>query len=355
MAVPVGGGLQELASGVDALYLSGMAAIPGALIERLEKVRSWAQEIGRPVPFQFGGEEVWVAGHNFGKYRYCIKHEHGQVGLTPRQKLPAIRVQPRAEFLHGYGAASATVWFRELLQAECGPVRLAVSRIDLHADFQGWMLTADDRHKFVCRATCLTTYEAGTAFNGLQFGKRGSGTVSARIYDKTQESAKSGAAYWPEIWGSRYDPDRPVLRVELEIGRAALRQYRLDAPEEVLAATGALWVDLTTGWLSLRVPTNDQTRSRWPLAAEWEAVRRARISDGAFGIERTYGGKRRGELQNLAPMVVGFLANVAALAGSERLEEALPHISRLVHSYCRQTGVSFEDRVAEKSQDYLLP
>ena len=347
-------GLVELASGVDALYLSGKAVLPGALLEDLQAARSQAEEAERPIPWGFGGQEWQVAQHGFGKYRDCLRHRFGQIGLTPSRHLPAITVQPRAEFLHGYGPAGVTVWFRDLLESACGPVRLSVSRLDLHADFQGWDLDGDDRHNFVCRASCLRTFEESDSFNGLQFGSRGSGTVVARIYDKTEESAKSGAAYWPEIWGPRLDPDRPVLRVEFQIAREALRQYRLDAPEEVLAATGSLWVDLTRGWLSFRIPSADQTKSRWAVAPEWEAVQRATIGDDSWGIKRTYDGKRRGELTNLAPALVGYLSNVAALTESQTWEDALPHVSRLLRWYGHESGVSFEERIKLKEREYLL-
>lgn len=350
-----GNQLVELASGVDALYLSGRAALPSGLLERLEEVRGAAVESGSPERVEFGGQEVWVAPHAWGKYRYCLRHSHGQIGLTPSKALPPVRAQPRAEFLHGFGAAGAVVWFRELLESECGPVRLSVSRIDLHADFQGWRLNGDERHRFVCRAECLATFEAGSEFNGLVFGKRTSGTITARIYDKTVESAKSGSAYWPEIWGPLHDPDQPVLRVEFEVGRAALREYGLDAPEEVLAASGALWADLTSSWLSFRVPTADQTRARWPISREWETVRRATIADDAFGIERTYDGKRRGELELIARGLVGYVSSTAALTRSSTLEETLPRVAHLVRWYCGKSSLSFETRVAEKEREYLLP
>lgn len=232
-------------------------------------------------------------------------------------------MQPRAEFLHGIGPAEVVQWFRSILEAECGPVQLTTSRVDLHADFQGWALSGNDRGRFVCRAKDLATYEEGDAFNGLQFGKRGSQTVSARIYNKTVESAKRGTAYWRDIWGSDYIDGIPVLRVEFEIGRDALRQYGLDTPEDVLAATGALWVSLTGSWLSYRIPTSNGTKSRWPVAPEWEDVCRAMIVDGAFGIERMYAGKRRGELQNLADGLVGYLSSFAALTNCNSFDEVL--------------------------------
>jgi hypothetical protein len=207
----------------------------------------------------------------------------------------------------------------------------------------------------VCRASDLATYEASEDFNGFQFGKRASNTVAARIYDKTAEILKSGSAYWFDIWGSTFEPDLPVLRIEFEIGRLALGQYGLETPEEVLAATGALWVNLTNGWLSFRTPAPDGTKSRWPMAPEWLQVCRARIADGSYGIERMYRGKCRGELEKLAPALVRYLANVAALTGSDNFEISLPDLRRLLRWYERTSGVSFEQRAARKRIEYALP
>ena len=49
------------------------------------------------------------------------------------------------------------------------------------------------RKRFVCRAADLGTFEANGTLNGLQFGKRSSGTVDARLYNKTIEIVSSGA------------------------------------------------------------------------------------------------------------------------------------------------------------------
>ncbi|MAT04282.1 MAG: hypothetical protein CL424_04465, partial [Acidimicrobiaceae bacterium] len=38
----------------------------------------------------------------------------------------------------------------------------------------------------------------------------------ARIYDKTNEIAGNGHDWWHEVWGTAFDPDRTVLRVEFE-------------------------------------------------------------------------------------------------------------------------------------------
>jgi hypothetical protein len=64
----------------------------------------------------------------------------------------------------------------------------------------------------------------------------------------------------------RYVPGTPVHRLKLEIGRQGLTEFDLDIPAQVLAAAGDLWTYATGQWLTHRSPTDDQTRSRWPLS-----------------------------------------------------------------------------------------
>ena len=94
------------------------------------------------------------------------------------------------------------------------------------------------------------TYEDDEHFNGFIFGKRDTGTFSARIYDKTIRAEQNGEGYWPMIWGESFDPAKPVLRVEFEINRSGLHQFGLSSTEDVLDAAGALWQYLTAEWLT---------------------------------------------------------------------------------------------------------
>ena len=271
-------GVVELTSGVDALYLSGRAALSDDFLARLDALRRIADEQEGPVNLVLGGLEMQMQPRKWGLYRYCVDHPYARFGFSPKQRIPAIRVQPRAEFLHGAGVEEVVEWARHLLESECGAVHLQVARIDLFADFQGWNISGDQRHEFLCRADARNLFETAQEFNGLKIGKRESGTISVRLYDKTVESAKTGTAYWKELWGEAYDPALPVLRVEFELHREVLRQFGVSTPEEVLGATGSMWHYLTHEWLTHRVPTDDETRSRWPLSEPWQGVQRARIA-----------------------------------------------------------------------------
>src|SRR5664280_2331154 len=121
--------LNEVASGVDALYLSGRASLPDDLLARLESARTLANDLEGSPPFQFGTLEMLMAPHAWGKHRYCLTHPYGRIGITPSLNLPAFRIQPRAEFLHGVGPRPAVQGFRDLIEDECGIVKLQVSRV----------------------------------------------------------------------------------------------------------------------------------------------------------------------------------------------------------------------------------
>jgi hypothetical protein len=293
-----------------------------------------------------GGVDFDVAPHAFLRYRYSLDHPYGRIGITTSDSLPAIRVQPRTEFLQGSGPRTALEWFREVLEGACGPVLLTVNRFDLFGDFQGWHLTGDSRHDFICRAKSRYTYEEDGEFTGFVFGRRESGTVLARIYDKALYSTKTGDGFWKMIWGEAYDLEQPVIRVESEIGRQGLREYGISSPEEALNSAGALWGSLTRDWLSQRVPSDDQTRSRWPVSAAWEQIRLARIGEDDWGIKRMYLGKRRGTVENLMPGMAGYLASFGACAEAGTLEEMLPFLKEQLNQYARNTGIDLTERIA---------
>lgn len=129
--------LRELASGIDALYLSGRADLPYWLVNALERARTEAEASRHATPIWLGHEQFGVAPRSFGRYRFCLVHPYAQIGVSPSTQSPAFRIQFRSEFLHGAGVGVAIAWLRDQLESVCGPVELMVSRIDLHADWQG--------------------------------------------------------------------------------------------------------------------------------------------------------------------------------------------------------------------------
>ena len=85
------GELRELASGIDALYLSGRAELPKRLLARLEHCRAWAVEAKRPAPCEIGDRIFGIAPHGLGKYRFCLDHEIARISFSTSRHLPTVR------------------------------------------------------------------------------------------------------------------------------------------------------------------------------------------------------------------------------------------------------------------------
>ena len=114
-------GLRELASGVDALYLSARAELPKHFVAHLEDCREWAAEAKRPAPCEIGDPTFGIAAHGWGKYRFCLDHQMARIGFSTSRHLPTVRVQPRSEFLHAVGPEAAVRALQRLLGAGAGP------------------------------------------------------------------------------------------------------------------------------------------------------------------------------------------------------------------------------------------
>jgi hypothetical protein len=271
--------------------------------------------------------------------------------LSARPDLPTVRIQPRAEFLHSIGPEAVVSSLQETLGPQLGQLHFGVSRVDLFSDWQGWSLTLVNAHRFVCRADARRTYETGGILTGFEFGTRKTKTFSARLYDKTADIAAKGNEWWHEVWGDRYVAGVPVHRLEFEIGRQGLTEFDLDTPAQVLAAAGDLWTYATEQWLTHRSPTGDRTRSRWPLSPQWRAVQGATLCHEPVGIERLRSSRRTSSVAKLLPGLTGYLASLGALIGTEGIDDTVATVGHHLHNYEVISRTPFADRIERRRSE----
>lgn len=342
--------MRIVASGVDALYLSGLVdELPRDLVVGMESARDRAGHEDGAVEYILGGMPMAMHSGPFGRYRYRLEHENALIGFTESRNLPAVRVQFRARFLHAVGVDLALQWLYLVMEGAGLEAVWQVSRVDLFADVQGWPLTAEDRRSFVARADKRRLYEEGDDLTGLQWGV--GGAVMSRIYDKTREKELSGSEYWPDVWrqSAGFAVSERVERVEFQITREFLRDRGLHDPETVLRARRGIWKYLTHDWLSLRnVPPGDSNRSRWPVSPAWIVVQAADLSGAPVGIDVVRTALREGDARRLIPMLVGYATSLTASYEGETLDDVQETIRWAFSEYERRTGRSVEELLEAK-------
>lgn len=334
----------ELASGVDALYLTGRSSLPDPLVDQLESARALAGINREPVALTIGSERFLVGWGPLNKHRFRLEHRHAMVGMTFKESMPSLYVQPHAEFIHAVGVRAVVDWCRDTFTPILGHVEWQVSRIDLFMDVQGWDLAADDRRDFLCRASARRTWEDDNDLTGLGWGA--GNAVLARIYDKTRESAAKGTDWWPSVWADSFVAGERVVRIEFQLRRDALREFELSDPDQVLDSLRSLWDYLTGKWLSLRESTGDSNRSRRPIAEAWAQIQSAQLAGSPIGNELMRAGAKEGSLRLLLPALVGYATKAGAHLEAESGEELLDVLRRLFAKDARLRGITIEQRLA---------
>ena len=139
-----------------------------------------------------------------------------------------------------------------------------------------------------------------------------------------------------------------MWRIEFEIGRAALSALELYRPDAVMAAAPSLWRYCTTDWLTLRSPTGDANRSRWPLDARWDVVQSASLAHSGSELRFIRERKRASSIHRLMPALVGYLVAFAIWAGTTDLQNTLEALSASVENDEIIRRMTFAERVQQR-------
>ena len=288
-----------------------------------------------------------VQPSGWGSYRYWLRCGDFDVFLGRGQSLPAAYARIASEFIHEVGPIRALADLRSFVGALLDQVHETVcSRVDIYADFQGWVPVPDDYHRFVTRSRRNTSHIAvhhdGRRFTGFTFGRD---AMVARLYDKSLEIAHSGKRWMREVWAAGGDASAPVWRLEFQLRREVLAEWSLTSPEDVLTLWPNLWA-YAMQWLSLREPTPGATRTRWQVAIVWSELKRSQAGVTYSPLVRKR--IREHDESVLVRGLTGYASSLAAITGVSDLDLAMLVSRRRVGEYMDATGRDFRDLVQAK-------
>ena len=349
--------LRVLASGVDGLEVTARGTVRLDVWELLERAKLEAQDAGEAVPFQFGSidRRFLILPHGRRGWPYWLTSPDMEMGLgRNRQGVPAY-AQLHSAYLHAMGPELAVGLLGTLLRVDVmgGPFQLIGSRVDVYADVQGWEFDLTDMERFASRGrlreafpvgeqAAVGVFVAGRRVTGFRFGRD---AVVARVYDKTAEIRRRALSWLPDLWGER-DDEAPVWRVEFQLRRRAIAEFRVTEVDEVLSSVQDFWEHCTREWLTLRTRTASGQRARWPLDPSWAEVQAVAIAPTRTGVirRRLIEGNEEMTLRGLQ----GYLTSWAALRGHEELGSTLRALEPRVRKYLGELDRTFGAEVAHK-------
>jgi len=323
---------------VGELYTDAETALPS--------LKAKAQSRNAPEPHMLGLVELMVMPKAFGMWAYVLKHPEFEILLAPN----APKGSPRASVrLSAFGLANtepSVLWDFACACLLClGDYHpLALTRVDVAADFQYWEPTSEDLASMVCAASYRGTHGIEEGVQTFQYGK---GAVVMRLYNKTVEIVHSKKDWMHEVWAltGRYDAAHSVWRVEAQLRGACLSELGIRTPAQVFADPGAL-LDYGLSWAQLRVPTADSTKTRWPEDPHWTALR-----------AHIYGGiplSRKGRVSELMSLdrtrssYIGAVATAAAYFETNDFMDASRRLSLSAEAHMMIEGVDFAELVETK-------
>ncbi|MGA9775196.1 MAG: hypothetical protein WBU92_04675 [Candidatus Dormiibacterota bacterium] len=353
------GDLRILSAGVDTLHCSVRGELQDGLLVFLQALKEESQRTKELQVVTWGEQSLSVAlrPHGWRSYPFWASSPNIEVAIGASPPFPPVFIQAHSAYLHSRGADQAVAEVSQWLDANVTrdePV-LGISRLDLYCDLQGWSPVIEDFDRFHCRGVRRRAYSMPAQDQAHRRGRRpsgfvfGGGDLMGRCYDKTLELSVRGSD-WPKALWVDWDQDQPVWRVEFQFRRRSLVSLGCSTPAEALAARQELW-HYATQWLSLRTPTTDSNRSRWPEAPEWSVIRQAVVGSPTTPLVRDM--VRSADELRIIRGLVGYASSLAALGAAPGLGAALARTVPGIPRYLERKGEDFADIVARKRRQRI--
>lgn len=329
---PKPAGPEMLAHNLDSLYVGYYFETVNSRIDweglsfRREQLRG--RRFGAGEEVVLGTESFWLLPYGKKPYSYVLSNKDFEVRLAEHLQ-PCCYVQFYSEALWRDGVQALHMRFLRWAGSQGLTVtrKNVVSRADWAFDFHLPRLDFDVVN-IVSRGRMKGRWAEGDAVTGFQIGK---GDLVVRIYDKVAEIAAQSDKVWMfQVWGR----DSRVWRIEFQARKAVLKEHGIGCVNSLLDLQYDLLRELAGSHTTLRHPSGDVNRSRWPLHPLWRALRAAIATHPQEGLVRAVCEKstlvwRRREH---AKYLYGALKGLGALDAIARGDGTVPDFNETLKS-----------------------
>lgn len=343
--------LQVVRCALDWLEHSFKGEVDQEVYKSLIELKERAQASDTPQPIMADDMELLVLPKAFGFWTFVLKHPEFDIRISPNAGVSDASASIRLSAFGLTNTDPSKLWDRALFclstLGEYEP--LTLSRVDVAADFQGWEPMSADMSSVVCAASYRATHGTESAVQTFVFGK---GAVVLRIYNKTEEIVHSKKSWMKDAWSmtGRYDYSLPVWRVEVQLRRQALKDLGFNTAERALDDPGAL-LDFGLKWANLRVPSGDETKTRWPEDPRWTVLRES-VFQGV-PLERRPKLSQLMSLERATSQYVGAIATAAAYFETDDFDDANVRLAYVAQVHMMENDTDFAKLSEDKRRRAL--
>lgn len=369
-----------LHAGCDGLTVALMGKLSFATLDRLEKLKATASEIGHEVGDDYRGLEfnVMETGTS-ARQGYAFQFHTGRDGIKYQAKRSGdssqwnLRARVSALFLaaHGFTEAHKAI-YNDLYKLEAVIIEESVSSVDFCADVRmdapgvkkSKAFQIEPRN-FVHHSKAkrkefyskLSETEEDLSILGGRYVETvtvgGRGNRQLCVYNKRTEQVAKRRGDWFAVWGAEKEDCPNVWRAEFRFGRDFLRDWNIKSLDDVNATYGDLIADSLEAVRYVK-PGEDSNLSRAPNHEFWDTVGAAlrKMSDhNRSGILR---GKVRmtqakDAQEMFANQALGLLASYAEALGLDETDDIAETFPGLI-SDLLQNRMKFEPEKFNKSR-----
>ena len=208
----------------------------------------------------------------------------------------------------------------------------SLSRVDFTFDYALSEIDFNEDH-FVSQSKKENRYRNNKETQTMQFGK---GDVVLRVYDKIAEIEEQSQKTWFfDLWNT---DSKAVWRIEWQIRKAALKRFSIRSFQDLQQGAGDILRYLANEHDSLRLPSGDSNRARWPLHPLWQDLIKQIGQFEAQGVYRSIDPQMLLDerLTRIAISMYGYLKRIAAIdcvqKGKDMVsnEDAIKRITRKI-------------------------
>ncbi|HEV2548408.1 MAG TPA: hypothetical protein VGU20_13795 [Stellaceae bacterium] len=256
-----------LLCGLDSLYVSYYLDVRNGKLDfeelAVQKERAREARKGRLEAAQVGSESFAVMPYGKHPYAYVLTNDAFEVRLSENMS-PSCHVQYGSHLLWHCGLEDSLNRF----DSWCGSLGLrqkapeVVARADWAFDYALPDIDFGADH-FISRFKKDSIHRSNRKIQTFTFGR---GDCVIRVYDKVAEIEEESHKYWFfPLWGRRAG----VWRIEFQVRGARLQQAGMHTTDDLRDLQNDLVHELATNHTTLRQPSGDSNRARWPLHPLW--------------------------------------------------------------------------------------